>query len=81
MQDPSSESLCKTMVEYTRYVEIAYGVAKQKPWYDRQMRGEGTAQNHRDFIASIGRAFTENNHSEATVSEARAFLEENIRPP
>lgn len=69
------------MVAFSRYVELAYEIAKSRPWYNRRMRGPGTQSVHRRFVSQLADAYNENNHQQATVSQARSFLEENIGPP
>jgi hypothetical protein len=69
------------MVEFSRYVELAYEIAKRRDWYDRTMRGEGSRPRHNDFMSSLAAAYNQNDHDEATVEEARAFLKDAVAPP
>lgn len=68
------------MVEFSRYVEIAYTVADQKGFGD-QLRGPGTQPENRQFMRQLSNAYNVNNHAEASESAARAFLRENVGPP
>lgn len=69
------------MVEFSRYVELAYEVAKRQSWYDREMRGEGSQRAHQRFMSELATAYRENGHADASVSAARSFLQQNVGPP
>lgn len=69
------------MVAFSRYVEIAYSVARSRPWYDQQMRGAGTQPAHQRFMSELADTYNELGHDEASEAAARQFLQENIGPP
>lgn len=68
------------MVQFSRYVGLAYEIAESKGFAD-QLRGPGSQQANQRFMSELADAYNENNHSEASVSAARQFLEANVGPP
>jgi hypothetical protein len=68
------------MVEFSRYVQIAYEVAESKG-FASQLRGSGTQQVNRTFLSQLAEAYNELDHSEASEASATKFLEENLGPP
>lgn len=69
------------MVTFARYTQLAYEIAKSRPWYSSEMTGEGSRRANNQFIQELARAYNANDHSEATEAQARRFLKENIGPP
>lgn len=69
------------MVEFSRYVDIAYSVAKSKRWYDTEMRGEGTRPVHNQFMSELADTYNRLDHDRASEAAARRFLEENVARP
>lgn len=69
------------MVEFSRYVEIGYRVARSRDWYSQQMEGPGTQNAHRNFMSQLAEAYNERNHRNATERQAEQFLEANVGPP
>jgi len=68
------------MVEFSRYVEIAYSVADSKGFGD-QLRGPGSQPANQRFLSQLADAYNENNHSEASEQAARSFLQSSVGPP
>jgi hypothetical protein len=68
------------MVEFSRYVSIAYSVAQSKGFAE-QLRGPGTQAANQQFMSELSKAYNENGHAEATEAQARQFLSENVGPP
>jgi hypothetical protein len=63
------------MVEFSRYVEIGYEVAREK---GAELSGPGTQEANREFMSMLSEAYNQNDHSEASEQAARRFLREEI---
>jgi hypothetical protein len=64
------------MVEFSRYVQLAYEVADEK---GVTPRGPGSQDANRQFMSMLADEYNARNHSEASESQARQFLREAIQ--
>jgi hypothetical protein len=67
------------MVEFSRYIELAYEISEEKGIDG--LEGPGSQPANQRFMSQLAEAYNENDHAEASESDAEAFLRENVAPP